>query len=616
MSTAEAIAAAVRASRSEFADIFLRAQSHLPMDQKRHFDAVAPIGDKVAAFLAAAQHAFQHHWDSQLVDELIESDRECGALRLARVAESPGNAPLQAISNLSRGLADPEPLFRGLSNGMRWTGRVVVDARAMGSCVLVLPHVVLTAWHVVRDLFAPNGDEWQPIAEAAGRLRVEFDDYLFRRGSATVGQTPLGVGAHQNWCVDFRPCHREELNHRFPQILAELEGMWDFCLIRLKSAIGLDRRWIPIDPLVTVPRPDDVIYLFQHPQGGAQKVDSDVVLRPETAMKDAVPHLRFLHKANSAPGSSGGPCFTKDFLLCGIHQGTWNGSAAAGDVVNRSVPLGRICDYLKTQMHWPPELESHESPSWSLGANAGFAPVIGCDPFQTDLWSAALSGRKPLLVISGSKGSGKTFRTQVCGLLLKEANHLKVNLNAPQTATKDAHGFAASLCDAAGSPLPTLLTPVEANTTVSAWLKDELLRNVMTSLKTARQGNRLVWIILTDLNRCNTFGEQTSEFLYLLYQQVLTHDWLRIVLDDMQGSIPESLKPSMLRHQVAPIQRAEIQHYLQRRLAELQIPFGELDLHAQVNRLYRKYQEANAEEAVPLLAAEAGQVVTDYLEYV
>src|SRR5262249_8203303 len=140
-----------------------------------------------------------------------------------------------------------------------------------GTGVLVGPHLVLTAWHVVRDLFVPNGGNWQPDPGAAARVRVEFDAFLFKRRQSLVAQQPLSVPAHAAWCPFFRPCHAEELKQRLPLNLLELEGLWDFALIRLANPVGLDRRWAAIDPRVSVPRPSDIIYIFQHPAGAAQK---------------------------------------------------------------------------------------------------------------------------------------------------------------------------------------------------------------------------------------------------------------------------------------------------------------------------------------------------------
>src|SRR5207244_3829891 len=140
---------------------------------------------------------------------------EDGTLRQVHLEELPGNATLQAIVNSARGFADPHALARGVTNGMRWTGKVLVDNQPLGTGVLVLPHLFLTAWHVVKGLFSQNAGQWEPDTAAADRLRIEFDDYLFRRRQRTIAQQPLAIGAHQNWCAFFRPCHAEELQQRF-----------------------------------------------------------------------------------------------------------------------------------------------------------------------------------------------------------------------------------------------------------------------------------------------------------------------------------------------------------------------------------------------------------------
>jgi hypothetical protein len=394
-------------------------------------------------------------------------------------------------------MENPEPTIRGMINATRWTCKVVIDNQAKGTGVLILPHIVLTAWHVVRDLFQFDGTRWVRRPGAAKRLRVDFDDYLFQTQQTLAPRLPLSVSAHDlDWCPYFCPCHAEELNDRFPKSLAELEGMWDFALLRLAVPVGLERRWAVADPLTALPRSNDFIYILQHPAGAPQKIDTDAIIEPDASVRAAVPGFRFLHRVNVVSGSSGSPCFTREFELCGIHQGTWNGSAGAGTTVNRGVPIGRIMEYLDKYDKAPLELGPQDAPIWSLGVESSFRPVIGCDAFQAEIWKMALVGQKRLLVIDGADKSGKTFRTEVCDALLNQERHLKIRIAMPQAAVLNAPSFAALLCREAGAALPPLVPVSETNTTPTTWRKDELLEKVMAALNAARNGPRLVWIFL------------------------------------------------------------------------------------------------------------------------
>lgn len=610
------IVAAVRATRAEFGDAFLRAQAGIGVEKRRPFEgvaAVAPAGDERAAFREAVQFAEQGGWVKDLIDELIASDLETGSLRTARVREVKGDAFLQAITNVDRGLANPQPLVRGLTNGMTWTGKIVIEGESKGTGVLVKPHLVLTAWHVVKDLFQQVNGQWQPDPAAAPKLQVLFDDLLVRRRSSLVARPPLQVNAHADWCPLFRPCHTAELNHSFPDDLVQLDGYWDFALIRLAVAVGLDRGHAVCNPLVTVPRPGGTVYVFQHPNGSPQRVDNNQVFPPDEKLRTAVPRLRFLHLANTNPGSSGGPCFDRDFMLCGLHQGEWKKDDPQ-QVVNRGIPLARIWEYVSSQAVGLPPLEPQDCLIASLGPAGADAPVIGCDTFLSHLWATALTGRASVLVIDGTEKSGKSFRLRVADAVLAESNHLKVPINAPQLAPLAAEEFAARLCRLVGGELPQLLPRDEAETTPAAWLKGELVPKVVAALNDARRG-RLVWLLITDLNRCDAYGSSTSEFLYLLYEQVLTNDWLRVVLDGMKGDIPATLRQVTIRHDVPAITQADILNHLKRRLTERGVSgVDPQSLEVMARLLYRNYQQANRGTAIAELAAAVVLVVSGYAD--
>ncbi|HTK74079.1 MAG TPA: hypothetical protein VL371_02415, partial [Gemmataceae bacterium] len=157
--------------------------------------------------------------------------------------------------------------------------------------------------------------------------------------------------------------------------------------------------------------------------------------------------------------------------------------------------------------------------------------------------------------------------------------------------------------------LPQLLPREEAETTAAAWLKGELVPKVVAALNDARRG-RLVWLMITDLNRCDAYGSFTSEFLYLLYEQVLTNDWLRVVLDGMKGDIPATLRQVTIRHDVPAVTEAEIRTYLQRRLTELGVTgIDSQALAAAVPLLHQIYLITNRDVAIRGLASAAQDVV-------
>ena len=371
--------------------------------------AAAGAADDRSAFRAAAADAVADGWADALTDELIASDRETGALEQARRAGRDDGSELQAILDVDRGFEHPELLVRGVSRGARWTCKVVVNGTDRGTGVLVQPHLVLTAWHVVKELFQKVNGQWTPTPAVNPPLEAVFDDRLIHQGVGVGAGTPVRVKAHptKDWCPLFAACHADELAGRFPPDLAALTGAWDFAVVRLAVPVGLARGHAVCNPLVPVPAAPQPVYVFQHPGTGTPlQADRSSVFAAPAPLRAAVPHLRFLHTANTAPGSSGGPVFDRDFLLCGLHQGTWK-DAEPGRRVNRGIPLTRICDFLKAAPAGLPPLDPDEHPVSALGPAAADPPVVGCDRFQADLWAVAQTGRAAVLVVTGGSAPAR-----------------------------------------------------------------------------------------------------------------------------------------------------------------------------------------------------------------
>lgn len=629
MFTAAQIAAAVTATRGEFAELFLRAQklANIPFGDRTQFNAVGTDADDRKSFQQAATLAIDNGWDEQLVDEMIESDRETGVLRQARATAT---ASLQAMNNLIQGLQNPITASRGLDNASRWTGNVVIDHRPAGSGVLFAPHLFLTAWHVVKPLFTKSGGQYRLRANAAGRIKVAFDGVLGVGGTVRPSRQPQELGVHQDWCPLFVPCHAAELHHRLPPNLATLSGNWDFAVIRLAKPIGLERNYAKLNGQAPVPRAGGTIHVVQYPSGPVQWWHSNSIVAAANGQQSHIPSLRFLHSVNATTGSSGSPCFDMDFELFGMHQGVWaNGPAGTGaGATNRGVPISRIWETLeKTQL---PTLDPIEAPVWTLGSEHNEAAVIGCDTFLGELWAATLPGGNRVLHLTNTssaddnnRGGGKTTRALVAEQVLSPVNHLKVVIDAPGAVKRPVEEFARLLCEKAGTTLPQHTALADVHSTPALWIKDHLLPAVVEGLAKAR-GTRLVWLILKNLDHCAVYGDGTSDLLYELYQQVLTVPWLRVILDGMSGNFAEALKPLTTYHIVPgspnnpAVSREDILTYLQRRTVQLQLTVGPPDLTVQARRLHREYllewNDINQRaKATANLVRKVAETVSDYM---
>jgi hypothetical protein len=306
-------------------------------------------------------------------------------------------------------------------------------------------------------------------------------------------------------------------------------------------------------------------------------------------------------------------------MLFGFHQGTLAGGAPNAAPRNRGIPLARVMEHIKAEIQNLPAPDPSETPIWRLGgAAARSEPIIGCDPFQTIVWRSAIAGKPKVVLVTGDyAGSGKTFRLAVLSTMLPDAGHLKVLLPADQISKMPAARLAEVICQTAGAPVPTLVPLADYNSTVTTWLKDEVVRKTIAALDAVRQG-RLVWLLLTELNKHEIQGDQASPFLFLLYEQVATIDWLRIVLDGMRGDVPATIRDASERHRVTAVGLDEITTFLRRAVADLDVQ-SEAGVRVAARQIQRQLDAAMAADpttAMKTLSDSAQSVVQDYRDEV
>jgi Trypsin-like peptidase domain len=621
------IVASVRASRAEFGRLFLEAQVGTVSAQRVAFEAVAAsaAGGDAGSFTAALRYAQAQGWLEPLVHAIVDEGREDGRIAQALMTEkAAGDATLQAMANVAAGFPQPEVIYRGYASVRHWTVKVLVDGAASGSGILIGPNLVLTAWHVVKPLFAPKpGGGWDWDRTAAPRLQAEFDDFLafVRPGGALAPNATARIKAHPQWCVIFSRCHDEELQSRLPNDLTQLEGQWDYVIFRLEKAPGQERRWASLDARAVVPRAQSPIVVFQHPAGQPMRIGQGDILKPDQNAAAAIPRLRFLHGANTVQGSSGGPCFDTAFMLFGFHQGEWAGTGGNGHPMNRGIPLARVLEHIKAEIQNLPTPDPSEMPIWQLGRvrpSEQPDPIIGCDTFQTVVWRSAIAGKPKVVLINGDHaGCGKSFRLAVLSAMLPDAGHLKILLTADQISKMPAARLAEVICQTAGAAPPAIVPVAEYDSTTTTWLKDEVVRKTVAALDAVRNG-RLVWLLLSELNKSEIQGEHASPFLFLLYEQAATLDWLRVMLDGMRGDVPATIKDVSERHRVPPVTLGDIATFLRRAVAELDVQ-SEAGVRVAAKQAQRDLDAAIAADpstAMKTLSVRAQSIVQDYIDEV
>lgn len=598
MLTIKEIASALLTTRTEFGKLFWNAQSVVIPDPalRVEFEAIAHNEPDVrAAFELALQHASNKGFLTIFMGVAVDAHMENGAIAHYLIQQASGqpaaNADLHAMANPPAGFADPHIFCRGLMGSLNHTGKVLINGVACGTGVLVGQNLFLTAWHVVKDMFDPiltNGqpDGFQPKQNPPA-LQVEFGNVLSIVGVNMRVNGSTIVNAHQNWLVHFSACHPLELNKKIPPKLDDLDAYCDYAIIRLAKTIGLERRWTQPNPNTTTPAPQSNIVLLQHPAGAPMKMDYSQIVDLNPA-DPAIPRVRFLHKVNALPGSSGGPCYDKEFSLVGIHQGSWP-SQVNGSVVNRGVPLKKIIADYSSSIGELPLPDPADCPVWCIDKKE-FKPFIGYDEMQADVWSFIQNGSRRILYTAGEGKSGKSYLFDLVFAILDDASHLKLTLKAEAISKLDVLQIVNLICSLAGTAVPVIDRLEDYNATVATWLKDEVMVKLMETLE-SRRGGRKVWIQLSELNHVDITGTHASEFLFLLYEQVNQNKWLYILLDGMRAAFPENLAPVVKKYSTRPLTEDDIRNYFQRGVSERGATPDNQVLHAFIKQIFKKYQK-------------------------
>lgn len=563
------VAKAITGTRYDFGRAFLQAQiaADIAAADRKEFEAIAnsfPTNEQ--AFLQGLRYAQQKNWYEALVDTIIANRLDDGSIAQEIAKADPG-APLQAMIDNFHGFMEANRVVRGLAQASRWTGKISVKGVPSGTGLLVSNNWMLTAWHVVKDLFDPDANGLhQPVPNGGDLLEVVFSDFMeaIGRGTSLPGAGERRVKGDKDWCVFFSRCHDDELDKRLPTPLEDLTGFWDYAIIRLAEPIGFERGWVTPSEKAVVPKPKDQVVLFQHPGGRAMKLVFDDIAEPLPQQQTVIPRLRFLHLLNTLPGSSGGPCFDRTMEFFGFHQGVWDG---ANPLTNRGVPLAGVLEHLKTN-YGVTKLEPEDSLIWKLDADKVTdkkeAPVIGCEEFQNLVLGSSIRGKPRIFTVRGDPGRGKTFHTSLVSALLPDVTNMKIQLSAQAIATtKSAPDLANMISTKAGAGELQIDPPSEVFSTFAVWLKDEVTRKLMEAIDRVRN-DRMVWLIITDLNSFNLGEEETTALLLLIYEQVRTYSWLRIVLDGLKSDIPGGLSDYEHRHTVTNITQNQIETYLLR----------------------------------------------------
>lgn len=621
MLSIELIIQGIRCSRSEFSKLFLQAQSIADKQHAIAFEAIALSSYDGPAIYAGLYYSEENGFLKELTLLVITNGLEDGRLAKALAEnahfESPGNANLEAMVDLANGFDFPLQVYKGIIRSMRITAKILINNDAVGTGILIQPNLILTSWHAVASLFILTEGIYYPVEGSGNRISVEFEDFLsvISNTNSYYGKNKIAVNVREHWCLGFCVCHPEELKKRMPSNLEQLEGHWDYVLIHLAKAPGFERDWEKIRNPAPVPNPQEKIILFQHPGGQTMKVDQKFIVTPNPKYPSVVPGFRFVHSANTLPGSSGGPCFNKDFKLFGIHQGVWN--EPNGKTLNRGVPLQQIVKHITDNEIDIPDIDPIDFPIWRIQGVTEFIPVVGCDDFKSAVWESVDIGLRKLFIISGQSGHGKTFRLAVLRALLPESSHHIINISAAVISKMTAAELTTYICNVVGQIDPGFAVYDDINSSGTVWIKTELIPAIITALQTSRN-DRLVWICFAELNSFTFENQSASDLLFALYEELLTEDWLRIVLDDMQARIPQTLKGITINCRVEAVTEQEILDFFMRYIIDIGINIDDSGIAVSAKTVFEKYQDAieDKDKSIPgrILSKEINFMVSKVLK--
>lgn len=542
------LAQLVTATPEQFGRTFLRAQEG--RDERADLAVVANADAGAGPVLACLRFARSHAFMKQLlrccIDDLVAGPLSVPAgrtfadlCRLHADIEIPLDAAVMAgaLESLGRDASDldrrrkiaqgyrPEAIQEtGFDCNAQQHGEQVQatmgmvcridDARGnmLGSGVLIAPHLVATAAHVV-DRHVDDDGTGKP--EGARRIKVRLNAL----STAAGGEAPADLD--QSWLAGFAPSHHRPAADGGMTLppAGELTDSHDVAILRLKGAPGWLRGWVDVERSRDAVDPARRgLCLHHHPGGAAQAISVGSHLGPHGC--------RFLHSCSTIPGSSGGPLLDHDARLVGLHHGNLKDEP---DTPNLAGGGGWLADWWSRNPGTrvaPPEV----SPFWEIrvsGPPGSGEPVIGFDGMQGRIWGAQ-RGAEPLCAVATmSLYAGRVLasligkmlpadRAQVVAISRADLGRYAADAvrgTSPVTSMLSAMGERFGAPPPAGDPVRSSAEVATDSVTAAQFaneLADRLLR---------MQTSRSLWLVVNVGD--GNLPSATSEALGYLYRAIV-----------------------------------------------------------------------------------------------
>lgn len=412
-------------------------------------------------------------------------------------------------------------------------------APVTGTGFLIGPSVVLTNWHVVRDLLA--------LAELKPSLLTFYFDSLVSGQAVGVPYLPRA----KDWLLETSAMGPER-----PPEVTDASGWWDdslqrerflsalgdhldFAVIALEAAPGDQRGWYN---LAETGEASGTCQVFHHPGGRPMSVSAGSV-----RYASLLHNTRIFHSATTAGGSSGGLMLDARGVPIGLHSAgydTEKGGIAGSSKINCAVPLEAIAEKLgKANLESFARTRRLVAP---LGCIGGGRPMFGREDLLGDLQELA-AGDKRILWIRSPEATfrrpGKSFSVEVMKALLPANIYVELSADMVQA---EPRAMAALILDTIAPGRSALLPhPEDSATAHAAYVRDHLVSKLFQLITDGTAG-RQVWFILDDLD--TIFLPDTGGRLFLdeLYRRVEECGSLRVVLIGLNTALT-NMPPSALR---------------------------------------------------------------------
>ncbi len=485
-------------------------------------------------------------YTAENVIDWAEKRGELGRLLTAALVSNPGNRSLLefaselGITSTSRiesdQLQELGPIdvaqFRGRIAEI--AGRVcrveiegAENGRRFGTGFLVGPDLLITSGHVVREVSTDRFPD---------RMKLRFD--YVDLGDNSI----LSSGTEYRLAADWFVYYDFNLNYA----LLRLQGMPG------REPIGGDkaqpgaaaRGWLTVSPDIQPPSVGDHIILAHHPNREPLRISTGSVTGHSID--------QLYYEVDTSLGSAGAPVFNANMELVAIHQ---HRSADRQTGSSEGTLLSAIVDHLRRE---------------------GKGDLLGVDYFESNVLRAgrvfigrvslkdklrrlALPDGPRVLLVNGPRGSGKSYTSQfIFDLTANLPGNRAVYIQLEESLYYTAMDLASDIAVRMGLSPESM--PGESHTETRAWSIRRLANWLIA--ETMRNRSVVWWLVIDGFQDVRLEPELNDFILELVSRTETSGEQLRIVLLGYTGSMPAQISKLVLREDLQPLERKDIEEFL------------------------------------------------------